>query len=852
MTIRTNDAQGRAASISKNRIGALLAATALTGSLMGLPAYGANLLVAPGATQTDDTGQSYDGIIVGSGGGTGTATYNVTTTDGVTAGQGGITIGADSAGEVNVTSGGLLITSRDLPFVPSHVYVGKGTSNGTLNISGADMNGTQLSTVQIDGDLRIANDSANADVTVENGGQLNVGATITVGNTDNYTGTLNIGKDGLVEADNVTIAAAGYVSKGWISVHDGGELLSHNVIRVNGTDNAAYGALFVGGTTVGNAEAAGNISAGIGVLLAGSGKLIFNHTDSDYTFDSDVQGTGDIYFQAGTTRLTGSFTSGDAGFTGNAYLNGGKLLVNTQFNPTLDVQSGATLGGVGSVAQATILDGGTLAPGDDTIQDLGFGHLQFNTGSTYVVRVNDGGNEAGVNNDLAYASSGIVIEGGTVHVTPENGTDDGSTYTLGTQYTILQSNAVEGTFDTVTDDFAFLDGELSYDATNVYLTLNEAAGDSGVFSTVATTPNQQATAGALNGLGSGNAVYDALILSTNEDDARDAMDQLSGDGHASAAAAGISDTRFLRQASLNRLRVTGQGGQQAQGGEVMSSMGSDNSLPISVWGTGYGEWQRLNNDGNNAGILTRMSAGLYIGGDMQLGNGLTFGVLGGIGHSSDSIASRNMTGSSTSYELGVYGGGSFGNVDVSFGAGQTWYDIATERNVAFGGFTDTLSASYKARATQVFGEVGYRFDLKDVTIEPFAGAALVHMSTDAFSETGGAAALSSAASSSNTGFTTLGLRGETDMPGMDGVTLTGSLAWRHAFGSTSSASTMTLNGGAGAFAVSGDTIGRDTALFDLGADFALNDSSTLNVSYSGEFGAGIQKHGLSAQFEMKF
>ncbi|MEJ1993107.1 MAG: hypothetical protein P8X50_15845, partial [Maritimibacter sp.] len=56
MTIRTNDAQGRAASISKNRIGALLAATALTGSLMGLPAYGADVVLNGGDSQTDGPG----------------------------------------------------------------------------------------------------------------------------------------------------------------------------------------------------------------------------------------------------------------------------------------------------------------------------------------------------------------------------------------------------------------------------------------------------------------------------------------------------------------------------------------------------------------------------------------------------------------------------------------------------------------------------------------------------------------------------------------------------------------------------------------------------------------------------
>ncbi len=800
---------------------ALLATTAMT---LASAAFATDAIIhslAPGVDETETSSQTYNGLIVGNGGvDGGHATYTIdgadVTVEGKAPQNGLLYIGTHYAdGRMNLENGGNISVLKGDASSPT-VLIGAGGGTGRIEIT--------------DGSFHTEGNLSAADSTGAN-------AIINV-----------MGENSSLTVDGILSMATQEDSDASVIVGEGATLTATGGIIFGGTNSGGgAGDQLIIGTATPTPGAAGTLITPSITFNGDGGPVVFNH-NGDITFDADMisnyGATGRLVFAAGATSLTGNYDE----FAGTViFLEGAELRVNTDMAQTITVPNLGVLGGNGSVGAVLVGAGGTLAPGN-SIGTLSTGATVFADGSTYEVELNKDGFEAGTNNDLLHSNGQVAIESGsTLHVTAENGTDDGAGYTSGTYTVLTADGGLTGEFDALTDDYAYIDFSLGYDANNVLLSSDVTVTN---FCLDSFNDNACGAADAVSNLGDGD-IYDAMV-GLSESDAEDAANQLSGDGHASAAAAGISDTRFLRQASLNRLRVTGQGGQQAQGGEVMSSMGSDNSLPISVWGTGYGEWQRLNNDGNNAGILTRMSAGLYIGGDMQLGNGLTFGVLGGIGHSSDSIASRNMTGSSTSYELGVYGGGSFGNVDVSFGAGQTWYDIATERNVAFGGFTDTLSASYKARATQVFGEVGYRFDLKDVTIEPFAGAALVHMSTDAFSETGGAAALSSTASSSNTGFTTLGLRGETDMPGMDGVTLTGSLAWRHAFGSTSSASTMTLNGGAGAFAVSGDTIGRDTALFDLGADFALNDSSTLNVSYSGEFGAGIQKHGLSARFEMKF
>ncbi|MGA3882270.1 autotransporter outer membrane beta-barrel domain-containing protein, partial [Bacillus pumilus] len=74
--------------------------------------------------------------------------------------------------------------------------------------------------------------------------------------------------------------------------------------------------------------------------------------------------------------------------------------------------------------------------------------------------------------------------------------------------------------------------------------------------------------------------------------------------------------------------------------------------------------------------------------------------------------------------------------------------------------------------------------------EPFANLAYVSLHTDAFTEKGGAAALTSAATATDTTFSTLGLRTSTTFD-IGGTVLTARsvVGWRHAFGDATPFST---------------------------------------------------------------
>ena len=139
------------------------------------------------------------------------------------------------------------------------------------------------------------------------------------------------------------------------------------------------------------------------------------------------------------------------------------------------------------------------------------------------------------------------------------------------------------------------------------------------------------------------------------------------------------------------------------------------------------------------------------------------------------------------------------------------------------------------------------------SLEPFVGLAHVRLKTDAFTETGGVAALSGAGDTTSTTFSTLGVRGNAGAVSLGGLqaTVRGMVGWRHAFGDITP-TTAAAFANQSAFVVAGVPIGKDVAVFEGGLDFALQRNLTLGVSYSGQVGNGVQDHGVRANLLWKF
>ena len=181
---------------------------------------------------------------------------------------------------------------------------------------------------------------------------------------------------------------------------------------------------------------------------------------------SRIESTAGAYRNFERLEKIGSFDWTLTG-TNNATLpitvGEGRLFVDaTMPNSAVNVASGGTLGGTGSVGAVAVVSGGALAPGGRTsIGILTAASATLEAGSRYLVRVNDQGGS-----DRLQVNGTATINGGAVSVDVSRG------YVLSTPYRILTANTLAGgRFQSSTASLALLQTVLSYDATNVYVTL---------------------------------------------------------------------------------------------------------------------------------------------------------------------------------------------------------------------------------------------------------------------------------------------------------------------------------------------------------------------------------------------
>ncbi len=721
-----------------------------------------------------------------------------------------IAVGIVSSGALTISSGGRVTSNR--------AWVGSDPGGlGTATITGSG------STLEVSGELVVGGEGSYGLLTVADGAVV-TSATGTLGAYAGSKGTVTVTgtNSAWVMSGNLTIADA---RTGILTIANGGTVSAGGTVDI-ARASGSTGTLNIGAAAGGAAAAAGTLNA-YGIQFgSGTGTLVFNHTGAGYDFSADIAGNGALEHYFGTTNLTGDLS----GFTGTTSIFGGALSMNTTYGGAITIGNGGTLGGSGTVGSITASSGATVAPGNSIGTLNVAGNANFGSGSTYAVEVDDGGNVAGTNNDLLHATGTVTIDSGaTVTVGPENGTDTGAAYAPSTTYTILTADTgVTGTFGSVTDSFAFLDATLGYDANNVTLTLLR---NDFTFTSIANTANQRATGVALDILGSGNTVYDAVIV-LSAAGARTAFDALSGEIHASANGMFIDDSRFVRDAANDRLRAAFDDG-------------------AGAWGTAYGAFGKRDSDGN-ASAFDRHLGGIFAGLDSSFGNDWRGGFVTGFGATSFDAAASS--GSADSYHLGAYAGRQSGAFSYRFGAAYALHQVDTKRAVSIGALSETLSAGYNSSTAQVFGEIGRAFTHDGTRFEPYAGLALVHQHSDGFSEIGGDAALTAAATSQTLGITTLGMRAETEATDVIGANarLHGGLSWRHAFGDVMPETSMRFAGGGTAFGIAGVPVDRDSMIVEAGIDFAVSQNAALSLEFRGEFGSTARDGTFKANFSTQF
>ncbi|KEO92113.1 hypothetical protein EH31_05445 [Erythrobacter longus] len=260
-------------------------------------------------------------------------------------------------------------------------------------------------------------------------------------------------------------------------------------------------------------------------------------------------------------RGTGILTIGADGsvFSDYRVVNGQTFANANLANVDFLVEASARLGGNGTIGNLSVL-GGTLAPGN-SIGSLTTGNLLLDAASTFEVEVNENGT-----NDTLRVVGTVNLQNGTLSVLDMAGGNFAGNDPF--NFIIIDndlSDAVNGTFGTITNELAFLTPTISYvagDGNDVQLTLTANNVDPGpepdpepmpLFPTAANTFNQAQAAMALDDLdqtvGSDSAAAYMAILFTTGDQARRAFDTSSGEIYssvmASAASAGLERSQRL-------------------------------------------------------------------------------------------------------------------------------------------------------------------------------------------------------------------------------------------------------------------------------------------------------------------
>ena len=691
-------------------------------------------------------------------------------------------------------------------------------------------------------------------------GTLALSGTNAYGNTRVQSGTLigsaqsisgNIGNAGIVVFDQATDASfAGNIAalndtRGNMILRGGGTLTLEGASTLDWTLEGGSG------LATDAARFGGHIN------LNGSDTALTFSDDDDAAYGGVLSGNGAFIYDGGASLL---LTGDSEGFNGTTTINAGTLIVGGAdgkgaLGGRLEVLDGGILGGAGTIgsgvgSSVTIANGGIVAPGNSIGTLTIDGDLTFAAGSRFEVEVDPRGSAS----DRVTVTGTATLDGGAVaHV---GATGD---YDLRSTYTILSAGTLDGAFEDVTSDFRFLTPDLLYDYGAGKVELSLVRNDR-KFADGTLTPNQRSTAEGIESIGidAGHAVYDAIAQLVDDDELiRASFDALSGEIHASARAALIEDSRFIRNAANDRIRAAfGTAGSDyapvlAYGpGDRPMLVAADHGGAV-VWSSGFGSWGSSDGD-DNAAALDRSTAGLLIGADSMVGD-WRMGVLGGYSHSRFKANDRVSSGLSTNYHLGLYGGTEWGDIAFRTGAAYTWHDIGARRSVQIPGLSENLSASYSAAAFQAFGELGYGMELETGTrLEPFINLAHVSLHSRSFGETGGDAALSGSSGKTDVTFTTLGVRGEHALTlGAVDATLRGMVGWRHAFGDVTPETTHAFSAG-DAFSITGTPIARNSAVIEAGLDLDLSPKATFGLSYIGQISHIAQDHGFRADLSVRF
>jgi outer membrane autotransporter protein len=274
-----------------------------------------------------------------------TGMMTVTDSGSVLQGEGLLTVGLFGTGTLAIGNGGHVID--DLGEVGS-----QSGATGTVTVDGAGS--------AWDNDALSIGDAGTGTLNIRNGGAA-IADTGLVAYQPSSSGTITVdGAGSILTFDNSF--ALGRFGNGTLTVSNGGTLKSLPGVML-GLNTGATGILNIGAGAMSAAAAPGTVNAPLIAFGDGTGIVNFNHTSQNYTFTPGLAGLGTINQIAGVTHLVAD----SSGFKGTTNVTGGTLLIDSNLGDanagagTVNVQSGASVGGKGKAGgEVIVLGGATL------------------------------------------------------------------------------------------------------------------------------------------------------------------------------------------------------------------------------------------------------------------------------------------------------------------------------------------------------------------------------------------------------------------------------------------------------------------------------------------------------------
>ncbi|MBN2315982.1 MAG: autotransporter domain-containing protein, partial [Sedimentisphaerales bacterium] len=812
-----------------------------------------------------------------------------------------LVVGGWGNGTLNVHGGGQVFSSAAyLGGMPFDViwteadpnFIPTGTGRATVDGPG--------SLWAIDGGMCVGT-YGNGLLTIRNGGQVASENMVLIGGSPfdeleidpnnpsvDPNGIVTVTGDGsLLDAPSLVVGAGG---TGTLNVQNGGGV--NGTLGLIGFDLDSTGVATVDGNDSfwqlnDEDEANGTLGVGIG----GNGHLTISNggrvTTTDATVGgADVNGVDPQDYPTATVLVTGDNSSLQVlnnlhiGGVGPDNMGPGSVLVSdggvVNVGNELYVWDTGLLGGDGTVnitAPTTLLNSGTISPGNSIGTLTVNGHVVFEPNSTFAVEISNDDTS-----DLLKVNGDVTINGGTVQAIAVD------TIVGAHDYEIINADSVEGTFDVLNTAMvqSVANAGLGYDPNSVWLHISAMAFND---PNICYTDNQRNLGNALQFIATnqgGNTNTAALQGLANFNQVRSAFDELCGQTRPTLGPVTTSMTSNyigvisggLQRGSFGNSNSLGNGPLLAMAGsDPMTGMdvttdvspsgrtialgNGTNILGDAPWGLWIKEYGLFGDRDSESGVFgyRYTTYGLGVGIDHYVTEELLLGITSGYSSGQiDYYNSRDKTDTDGIY-LGLYGRWSPGSWYTQAMLTYAGMEYETDRYINFTG--EHLKGDLDGYDIAGYIETGMNWENPSGwKINPLIAAQWSSLNLDSYSETGGPSALTFDTERFNSFKSALGARIFKDLSSeYDSRKLLWEVRgrWVHEFddiqGSVDAA--FVTNPGV-LFKVNDSELSRDSAVLGTGIKTELFENTTLSLEYDVRLNADDVAHLVSIVFDHRW